>query len=64
MESGCDLDQNTGAAVFLTRKLVQPESFERGAELGREYGDSSLGSIVKGAIRSTLEEGDGADGIP
>jgi hypothetical protein len=61
MQRGGDFDQDTGAAVLFTGKLVQSEGFECGAELGCQDSDFGYRIIVKARVGRTLQERNGTN---
>ncbi len=64
MQRGGDFDQDAGAAVLFAGKLVQPEGFECGAELGRQDSDFGYSILVKAGMGRTLQECNGTDHFP
>jgi hypothetical protein len=64
MQRGGDFDQDAGATVLFTGKLVQSEGFERGAKLGRQDSDFGYSIIVKAGMGRTLQECNCADHFP
>ena len=64
MQRGGDFDQDAGAAVLFAGKLVQPEGFECGAELGRQDRDFGYRILVKAGMGRTLQECNGTDHFP
>ena len=64
MQRGGDFDQDTGAAVLFTGKLVQSEGFKCGAELGCQDSDFGYRIIVKAGVGRTLQERNGTNYFP